>query len=190
MMSPLEAFLRSQVKNPKAEEIAEILDVFEERTYAKGEVFKEAYTLAKEVGFICSGSAQIIIVKHNGEESLGRLLPTGHFLLDFISARSGEETPIAIRFKEASVVMVASHSRVKSLLETNLALNIMVREYTADRTVELGKWLMLYQIGSAKDRYQFILENNPKLLNRLPLRLIASMIGITPTQLSRIRKKK
>jgi len=110
-------------------------------------------------------------------------------VFDLISVRTQQNTPLAFKVFEASTLMVASHAHVKALLETNLALNILMREYTADRTVELAKWLMLFQGGSAKDRYQFILENNPKLLNKFPLRLIASMIGITPTQLSRIRKQ-
>jgi len=189
MKDKLEAFIHTHVKNPKTEEIAEILDIFHPRTYAKGQVFKQAHTLATEVGFITSGCAQSVIIKHNGEERTGRFLPAGHFLIDIISARKGEKTPIAFKFKEASTALVAPVASVRALLESNLAFNIMVREYTADRTVEMAKWLLLYQTGSAKDRYRFILENNPKLLDKLPLRFIASMIGITPTQLSRIRKK-
>lgn len=189
MKSQLEAFIHTYVKHPKEQEITEILALFEERTYAKGQVFKQAHTIATAVGFIAAGSAKTVIVKDNGEELMGRLFPAGHFLFDMISARSGEETPLAFKFQEPSEVLVASYSQMKALLETNLTLNIMVREYTADRTVEMGKWLMLYQTGSAKERYRFILENNPKLLNKLPLRMIASMMGITPTQLSRIRKQ-
>ena len=54
----------------------------------------------------------------------------------------------------------------------------------------MGKKNLAFLKGTAKDRYQFILENNPSLLKKFPLRLIASIIGITPTQLSRIRNKK
>lgn len=188
MKSLLQEFIQTQVKNPKAEEIQEILDHFEERTFTKGQVFKKAHTIATEVGFIASGSAKSVIIKDNGEERMGRLFTAGHFLFDLISARRREETPLAFKFQEPSEVLVAPYAHMKALLETNLTLNIVVREYTADRTVEMGKWLMLYQTGSAKERYRFILENNPKLLNKLPLRMIASMMGITPTQLSRIRK--
>jgi len=41
--------------------------------------------------------------------------------------------------------------------------------------------------ASAKDRYEFFLETYPKIPNRLPQRMIASYLGITPQALSTIR---
>lgn len=59
----------------------------------------------------------------------------------------------------------------------------------ADQVAELLKLYILFLTGYASDRYHFILNNNPDLLEKFPLHFIASMIGVTPTQLSRIRKK-
>lgn len=42
---------------------------------------------------------------------------------------------------------------------------------------------------SAEQRYLDFLENNPQLRDKIPLKMIASHIGITPIALSRIRKK-
>ncbi|OUS03843.1 cyclic nucleotide-binding protein [Gammaproteobacteria bacterium 42_54_T18] len=42
---------------------------------------------------------------------------------------------------------------------------------------------------SAEQRYLDFLESNPQLRDKLPLKMIASHIGITPIALSRIRKK-
>ena len=64
-----------------------------------------------------------------------------------------------------------------------------MREYITENAVEMGRRHLLFLTGSAKERYLFILENHPNLLKKLPLRLIASLIGITPVQLSRIRNK-
>ncbi len=188
MKASLETFIRKHVKYPFEAEIEEIFALFQERTYRKGESFKEAHAIATELGFLVSGSACSIIVTDNGDEILGQLIPAPHFIFDMISARTLEKSNLAFRFHEDATVLVAPYPLVKALLETNLTLNILIREYTAEWTVEMSKWLMLFITGSAKDRYRFILENNPKLLNKLPLRMIASMIGITPTQLSRIRK--
>ncbi|OCQ21000.1 cyclic nucleotide-binding protein [Pseudoalteromonas luteoviolacea] len=42
---------------------------------------------------------------------------------------------------------------------------------------------------SAEQRYLNFLNNNPELSNKVPLKMIASHIGITPIALSRIRRK-
>lgn len=76
------------------------------------------------------------------------------------------------------------------MLETNLALNILVREYQKEQMLEIAETHLLFLTGTAKERYQHILEKNPEMLRKFPLRFIASMIGITPTQLSRVRNRK
>lgn len=43
--------------------------------------------------------------------------------------------------------------------------------------------------ASAEQRYLAFLDNNPQLRDKIPLKMIASHIGITPIALSRIRKK-
>ena len=42
---------------------------------------------------------------------------------------------------------------------------------------------------SAEDRYRYLLDQNPDLFNNVPLKYLASMMGITPESLSRIRNK-
>lgn len=45
------------------------------------------------------------------------------------------------------------------------------------------------QTETAENRYRKLLEQNPELLNRIPLKHLASFFGIAPQSLSRIRKK-
>ena len=190
MKAYLENYIRANTKNPAEAEIQAILALFEERQYSKGEPFKLPNTLVSEVGFITEGSTRSFVVRENGDEITGQITPKDNFVTDMISIRSGEPTPIGVEFIEKSSILVAQVADAQELLESNLAFNILIRKHIADRTVELAKRQMMFLTGTAKERYQFLLESNPSLLKKIPLRFIASMIGITPTQLSRIRKKK
>ena len=42
---------------------------------------------------------------------------------------------------------------------------------------------------TAQERYQHLFNYNPYLFNQVPLQYLASMLGITPETLSRLRKK-
>jgi len=42
---------------------------------------------------------------------------------------------------------------------------------------------------SSEERYEFLCESKPELLQHIPLQYLASMLGMTPETLSRIRKK-
>jgi ribosomal protein L10 len=44
-------------------------------------------------------------------------------------------------------------------------------------------------LKEAKERYLDFITLHPNIEDRIPLQFIASHLGITPTQLSRIRKK-
>jgi len=42
---------------------------------------------------------------------------------------------------------------------------------------------------TAEERYNFFFEKNRELFNQVPLQYIASMLGMTPETISRIRRK-
>ena len=57
------------------------------------------------------------------------------------------------------------------------------------RVAVLQRRVIMLMSASAKDRYELFLETYPKIPNRVPQRMIASYLGITPEALSKIRGK-
>lgn len=55
--------------------------------------------------------------------------------------------------------------------------------------MELLKRHLIFLNETAKERDQYLLGTNPEILKKFPLKYVASMIGVTQTQLSRIRKE-
>ncbi|NCA80434.1 MAG: Crp/Fnr family transcriptional regulator [Sphingobacteriia bacterium] len=54
--------------------------------------------------------------------------------------------------------------------------------------VELKERMILLQTETAENRYLLLLKQNPEILKYVPLKQIASYLGVTNTSLSRIRK--
>lgn len=57
-----------------------------------------------------------------------------------------------------------------------------VQQFTEDLMIE-------FQTQTAEQRYVALLEREPSLVSRIPIKLLASYLGIAPESLSRIRKK-
>jgi len=189
MQSPLETLILATVKNPKREEIEGIEAIFTKREFQKGEVFKKSDSVSKELAFILKGSARAYLFSHKGDEITSSVVQENHFLADLISVRTNEANPITLDFLEDSIALVAPITAHRKLLEVNLAYNILIREHLAEEAMEFSKRQMLFLTGTAKERYRYILQTNPLLIKNYPLKYIATMIGVTPTQLSRIRNE-
>ena len=190
MKEALKSFITDQVTSPKEEEIKEILSIFEVKHFKKGEFFKEPFKTGNHLAFLPEGAVRLIVYKENGDEITARIRQDNSLFMDPFRLRGTDSSPIGIECLESLTLLIADIDKVRKLLETNLALNITIRKHQSEQMLELAENQYLFLAGTAKERYQFILENKPELLKKFPLRFIASMIGITPTQLSRVRNKK
>jgi CRP-like cAMP-binding protein len=190
MFEQIEEFIYQRVKTAKENEVKEILSIFKEQVYKKGTLFKEQDTIIQNLGFLVSGSTRSYLINENFDEITDEILQPYNFLSDIISVRTKEKSPIIIEILENSNVLVAPMEKVLELLNHNVTFNILLREYMGDRAMQLVKYHHFFLNGSAKQRYEYLLATNPSLFKKFPLKFIASMIGVTPTQLSRIRGKK
>lgn len=190
MKDTLEEFIRLKVEHPNKQELQEILDLFQFIKFKKGDFFKKSFTISSEIGFLVNGAVRFLLYKDNGEKITVRVIQEPTFITDFISLKDNQATPMGIECLEDVSMFIAPSNKIQELLKTNLSLNILIREHLVMQALALSKSYLLFLTGTARDRYLFILENDPSLLKKLPLRLIAQLIGITPTQLSRIRNKK
>jgi len=190
MFKQIEEFIYERVKTANGNEVKQILSIFNEQLFKKGTLFKNQDTVIQNLGFLASGSARSYLINENSDEITDEILQPNNFLSDIISIRTKEKSPIIIEILEDSNVLVAPMEKVLELLNYNVTFNILLREYMGDRAMQLVKYHLLFLNGSAKQRYEYLLATNPTLFKKFPLKFIASMIGVTPTQLSRIRGKK
>lgn len=190
MKTHLEHFIYQRVKNRKENEVRIILSIFSVKILDKGALFKEGDTVIKELGFLVEGSARSYFINEKGDEITNEILQKNNFLSDIISVRTEEKSPMIIEILEKSTVLVAPMDSVWDLLSHNVTFNILIREYIGDQAMELVKRHLMFLNGTSKERYKYILETNPEILQKFPLKFIASMIGVTQTQLSRIRNEK
>jgi len=100
---------------------------------------------------------------------------------------SGKASRKGIQMLETSEVIAIQATPLFRLYDTYPDIERLFRKIFEAGYVETVNRLESLQFHSAEERYRDLLQTSPNILQRVPLKLIASYLGITPVSLSRIR---
>jgi len=87
-------------------------------------------------------------------------------------------------------LILASHETLQYLYENYVEMNIVGRKLLEQYYRDAEERAYISRIPNAAKRYRHFLETKTELSNRIPLKYIASYLGMTIETLSRIRSKK
>jgi hypothetical protein len=78
----------------------------------------------------------------------------------------------------------------QKLFETVPEWDRLARKITEQHYIEKEKRTNMLASMTAKEKYTELLKNgNPDIIKKIPLKNIASYLGVTPETLSRVRRK-
>ena len=90
---------------------------------------------------------------------------------------------------EDSVLYLLKRYTLYQLFKEDIHIANWGRKFAESEFLQTEEKLISLLFTNASERYTSLLENNPDLLQRIPLEHLASYLGITPVSLSRIRAK-
>lgn len=156
----------------------------------KGEVLYNTGITASSFGYVYSGLLRAFTIDEKGNEYTKIFFDKGSFPGSMRSLLQSEPSEFTIDTLEPSVIIEISFENYRKLLLTNIDLALFHISYLEKNWV-IAKEVREVEIvmEDATDRYKKFLNDNPRLQGRIQQYHIASHLGITPTQLSRIRKK-
>ncbi|UTW62804.1 Crp/Fnr family transcriptional regulator [bacterium SCSIO 12741] len=115
----------------------------------------------------------------------------GDFVGSTVSAIKQEPSDFGLETIQPCQLLQISYRGYRELMETQLDLkNFYVAYLEQNWVIQKEKREVEMVLLDAGQRYADFLQKHPGIENRVPLHYIASHLGITPTQLSRIRKKR
>lgn len=159
------------------------------RRYDKGEEFITAGTVGRYFGYVKSGALKYECYSTDGTPHVVGLEFAGHFVCDFPGSLYQLKSRCSIIATVPCEIYCLASAEIAELMRTDDAVREVVeatvREvfYTLyDRHVDL-------YCKSPQQRYDELLSHDPNLFRLFSLRDIASLLDITPTHLSRLRKK-
>ena len=86
-----------------------------------------------------------------------------------------------------STVFRISKQKMETFFASSIAFANIGRIIFEQQFLDMENWMINGGAAQAKQRYLALLEQNPELLQHVPLKHIASYLMITPQSLSRIR---
>jgi CRP-like cAMP-binding protein len=169
------------------EEIENFEEKLRPKKIKKGDFFIREGSTCHEVGFVTSGVLRSYYYSSNGEEITYCFTFPYSFVSAYSSFLSQSKTAENIQALTEVDLWSISKNDLGELeqLSTNwlrLFKHIAEQEY-----IKMEKRIFILQKEAADKRYTDLLENQPELLQKIPLQYLSSYLGITPRHLSRIR---
>ncbi len=139
--------------------------------------------------FIAKGSARVFIIDDEGNEVSYILFLEKDYLLSYDGYLHQKPSYEYIELLEDSILYELNTEDLKALYQTDLELANLGRAL-ADQFAYATEQRFIDRLSlSATARYKKLIENHPEIVQRIPLKYIASYLGITQVSLSRIRSK-
>ncbi|MBL7812161.1 MAG: Crp/Fnr family transcriptional regulator [Bacteroidetes bacterium] len=160
-------------------EIAEI------KSYPRNAVVQEIGTSCKTVYWVQSGCARIYYDK-DGNDITEYFAFSGDIVVRAESLFTGLPATKGIQTLEETVLVAISSEKLFRLFDTHHDLERMFRLMVEKAFVQTVKRIESLQFKSARERYLELLETT-QWVQKIPLKYIASYLGITQVSLSRIR---
>lgn len=185
-MTSLEKFIQSQVHISK-QDLQFILSKFKERVVSKDKFVVKKGQVVVDYFFIESGGLRIYLDKDDKQITTW-LAFENEFFTELSSLRSGQPCQFNIQAIETTRLWTIHHHQMEELYQQFIPWQQFGRLVWERAFLKVVGGILNYQTMTAEDRYRQLMEESD-LLQKIPLKLLSSYLGITPTSLSRLRKK-
>lgn len=185
----MSAFLSDFVKlDLTPAELRSIEDLIVTKHVKKGEQLVKVGDLVKGAFFVINGCLRSYLIDEKGKEHVFLFAPEGWILAERDDFKGDQIASLYVEAIENSTVEfipLKVYEIILKLRPTSLEHQVPKLH---KRIQMLQKRVILLMSASAKARYEYFLETYPSIVQRVPQKMIASYLGITPEALSKIKK--
>ncbi|WJS94422.1 Crp/Fnr family transcriptional regulator [Flavobacterium johnsoniae] len=159
------------------------------QTLKKGEILLQNGEIAKNLHFVAKGVLRAFITDQQGNFYNKNLFLENYFAGSKVSLMQQSPSNFTLEVLEDSIIINLNYKKYISLINENDDLkNFYIAHLEKNWIIDKEEREVALVMQDATERYISLLQKHPNIADRVPLLHIASHLGITPTQLSRIRK--
>jgi CRP-like cAMP-binding protein len=167
----------------------DILSNLKSKTVRKGTILLYQGDVCSVAYKVLKGCLKSYVIDKSGKEHILQFAPEGWLISDMDSFINNTSSTTFIDAIEDSEVLLLSKSALGSIAELDKETLVEQNEKLLRNLISTNKRLINLLSASAEERYIDFTKTYPTLLQRLPLKLTASYLGMTPEYLSDVRRK-
>lgn len=170
----------------KGEDLERVINAFQLRSFEKNEPVVTEGKTSRSIGLVESGMFQYYVIK-DGVEITSYVSVAGTWLASVMSFVSGKPALENIRAISEGKIFMISKDALRKLVNDVPAFKDFYIALLEQSICGIDESRHDLIVLTADQRYAKLLQKEPHLLQQIPLQHLASMLGITPRHLSRIR---
>ncbi|MDX1909957.1 MAG: Crp/Fnr family transcriptional regulator [Saprospiraceae bacterium] len=188
MQSFIDIFLSNNKFTP--EQIEKIRQIIRIKSIAKGQILLRKGEPSTKGYFVKKGCLRCYSIDEKGKEHIFMFAPEGWMASDIATQLRNAPSDLFIDALEDSEVEAFDIRQAAAEGFDVYQFFGMGTEKLINRIAVLQKRIIMLMSASAWERYEHFLETYPNIAQRVPQRMIASYLGITPEALSKLRGDK
>ncbi|MFT4734843.1 MAG: CRP-like cAMP-binding protein [Psychromonas sp.] len=187
-MTNLASFIKSNFKIDDPKDLESVASLFKFSILKRGEQILTTGQQCYSMNLVQSGFLRIFNITE-GNEVTQWIATKGTFATDLSSFFSDTPARWIIQALVDTELYTISKKDYKKIVDVVPKWNEVEKIFLVNCFTTMENRIYSHLSMSAQERYNYFFENNRELFNQVPLKHIASMLGMTPETMSRIRIK-
>jgi CRP-like cAMP-binding protein len=186
--SPLSLQLKQAYKLSD-KELMKVIQLFETVHVKKNEHLYRPGEIVRQVYFVEKGCLRQYYINNNGEDRTIYFKIEGGWCSELVSFLDNKPTELSVQALEDSTLQAINQKNWVYAISQIQSFTLGFIRAQQDTNYMLKKRLAEATVETPEEKYLRFVEEEPHLLQRIPLYQIAAYLAMTPETLSRIRKK-
>ena len=163
-------------------------NLFKERSFKKGEYLISEGKIENYINFIVEGTCRAFYIK-NGIEYNYEIGLEDDWISSYKSFTNNIPSDEYIQAVTNMKVYSIHRDSIQNLVSINPKFAVIERYIVNKIVIDKTERLRSFITDTPNERYLKLIERKKHLIQKIPLNILASYIGITPESLSRLRKR-
>ena len=154
-----------------------------------GDIYIREGELSTKVAYIHSGMMRAYHLNQSGEERTLMLRWEDQIIASHENIIFGRASRFAYEAVEETTLLEADYAAIEEILDNNPKFEKMRHHFTLTMLAGALARMESFILFTPEERYLELIREKPDLLQRVPGKHLATLLGITPVSLSRIRRR-